>query len=192
MAQKLIKYIEMDEFKKVLAAEKDRKFKLAYVLAMGSGLRISEVLGYEGISKKKNKETGEIVEKKIKIPHLTREQIDLNKHQIKILGKGSKERITHTSPWLSQTNIKLLPLKIPRRTLQGRFTRLCKKILKKNLSFHTLRHGWANHLANHPDSKKRMPLSQLQSLGGWSRLDTVGIYLKSNPIHAVDNAWESF
>ena len=49
---KLIRYIEMEEFKKVLKEEKDKKFKLAYVLGMGSGLRISEIIGLkEEVSK---------------------------------------------------------------------------------------------------------------------------------------------
>lgn len=192
MAQKLVRYIEMDEFKKILAAEKDRRYKLIYVLAMGSGLRLSEIAGYKGKSRKKDKKTGEIIEKDVEIPRLEQKQIDLERHQIRVLGKGGKERITVTSPWLNKTNIQLLPIQIPRRTIQGRFTRLCEKTLGKKLNFHTLRHGWANHLANHPDPKKRVSLPVLQILGGWSRLDTVGIYTKSNPYQAVDAAWESF
>jgi len=178
MAQKtakLIKYIEEEEFKKVLKAEKDRRFKLAYALAFGSGLRISEIVGPAPNS---NQE----------IKSLTKEQIDLKAHTIKILGKGGKERITVTSPWLNETNIQLLPLKIARRTLQNRFTKLSKKILHKDLSFHTLRHGWANLLAN----ERNLPIAQLQQLGGWSRLDTVGIYTKANPKRAIEAAWERF
>jgi integrase len=175
MAQKLIRYIEIEEFKKVLAKEKDRRFKLAYVLGFGSGLRISEIIGP---SKNSNQE----------IKPLTQEQVNLEKHQIRILGKGGKERVTCTSPWLNENNIKLLPLKIPRRTLQDRFTKLCQKVLKKRLNFHTLRHGFANYMAN----VKNVPLPLLQQLGGWSRLDTVGVYTKANPVKAIEAAWESF
>ncbi|HUS51749.1 MAG TPA: tyrosine-type recombinase/integrase, partial [Candidatus Paceibacterota bacterium] len=153
MAQKLIKYIEIDDFKKVLAAEKDKKFKLAYALAFGSGLRISEIVGY-----------GE------KIKPLTKEMIDLEKHQIKLLGKRNKERITVTSPWLNKTNILLLPLDIQRRTLQRRFTNLCQKILNKHLSIHTLRHGFANRLVN----EKNLPLPMAQSMLGHEKLSTTG------------------
>jgi len=171
MAQKLIKYIEIDDFKKVLAAEKDKKFKLAYALAFGSGLRISEIVGY-----------GE------KIKPLTKEMIDLEKHQIKLLGKRNKERITVTSPWLNKTNILLLPLDIQRRTLQRRFTNLCQKILNKHLSIHTLRHGFANRLVN----EKNVPLPMVQSMLGHEKLSTTGIYTKSNPAKAIETAWESF
>lgn len=175
MAQKLIRFIEIEEFKKVLAAENDRKFKLAYVLGFGSGLRISEIVGP---AKNSNQD----------IKPLTNDQVNIQGHQIKVLGKGNKERITMTSPWLNETNIKLLPLKINRRTLQDRFSKLCEKTLGRKLSFHTLRHGWANHLVN----EKNLPLPQLQILGGWSRLDTVGLYTKANPKKAVEAAFENF
>ncbi len=179
MAKKLIRYIEIDEFKKILKAEKSRDYKLAYVLGFGSGLRIGEILG---AAKNSNQN----------IKPLERHQVDLKKHQIKILGKGNKERITITSPWLTESNLKLLPLKINRRTMQGRFKRLCVKTLDKELNFHTLRHGWANHLANNPDPKKRVSLPVLQQLGGWSRLDTVGIYTQANPVRAVEAGYEAF
>ena len=175
MTQKLIRFIEIEDFKKVLSKEKDKKFKLAYVLGFGSGLRISEIVGP---AKNSNQD----------IKPLTKQQVNLQAHTIKVLGKGGKERITMTSPWLNETNIKLLPLKINRRTLQNRFSKLCEKVLGRKLNFHTLRHGWANHLAN----ERNLPLPQLQALGGWSRLDTVGIYTKANPKRAVEAAYESF
>lgn len=179
MAQKLVRFIEIEDFKKVLFKEKDKKFKLAYVLGFGSGLRISEIVGP---AKNSNKD----------IKPLQKNQVDLQRHQIRVLGKGGKERITITSPWLNESNIKLLPLKINRRTLQNRFGKLTEKVLGEKMTFHTLRHGWANHLANNPDPKKRVSLPVLQVLGGWSRLDTVGIYTKANPVAAIQSGWESF
>lgn len=184
MAQKLVRYIEIEEFKKILSEEKDKKFKLAYVLGFGSGLRISEIIGYKGKSKKKNK-----IETEIEIPRLTKEQVDLDKHQIRInYAKRGKQRITVTSPWLNKTNIQLLPLDIPRRTLQGRFTRLCKRVLGKDLNFHTLRHGFANYMAN----ENNVPLPMVQQMLGHSRLDTTGIYTTANPIKTIETAWETF
>lgn len=172
---KLIKYIEIEEFKKVLQAEKDRRYKLAYALAFGSGLRISEILGP---AKNSNQE----------IKALTIEQVNLTAHTIRVLGKGGKERITITSPWLNETNLKLLPLKINRRTMQERFVKLTTKVIKRRLNFHTLRHGWANYQVN----VKGLSLPYLQQLGGWSRLDTVGIYTRANPVKAVEAAYENF
>ena len=206
----------MDEFKKILKEEKDKKFKLAYALGMGSGLRISEIIGLkEEVSKchrakisvsrelvngKKKKvykcrDCGKILSQKEmvrgdkwKIPPLTKEQIDLDKHQIRILGKRGKERITVTSPWLNKTNIQLLPLNIPRRTLQDRFTKLCNKELKKRLPIHTLRHGFGNYMVN----EKNTPITVVQSLMGHSDVSTTGMYAKANPKKAVDTAWENF
>lgn len=168
---KLIRFITTEEFKKLLKAEKRKDYKLAYVLGFGSGLRISEVLGLEG-----------------KIKPLTKQQINLKEHQIRILGKGGKERITVTSPWLNEKNMKLLPLSIKRSTMQKHIRKLGKKVLGKSITFHVLRHGWANRLAN----DKNMPLPLLQTLGGWSRLDTVGIYTKANPKQAIKEAYERF
>lgn len=171
MQQKLIRFITIEEGKNLIAAEKNKEFKLAYALALGSGLRISEVLGYKG-----------------RIQPLTKEQIDLKTHQIRILGKGNKERITVTSPWLNEKNINLLPLKINRRTLQRRIALLGKKVLNKEITYHTLRHGFANFMVN----EKNIPLPMVQSMLGHSRLDTTGIYTKSNPKQAVEIAWEAF
>ncbi len=171
MSQKLIRYIEIEEFKKILAAEKDKSFKLAYVLGFGSGLRISEIIGYNE-----------------NIKPLTKEKIDLEKHQVRIIGKRNKERITIASPWLNKSNIQLLPLKINRRTLQRRFTLLAKKVLGRDISFHTLRHGFGNYMVN----VKNVPLPIVQSMMGHSRLNTTGIYTKANPQRAIDTAWEAF
>ena len=128
---------------------------------------------------------------KWQIKPLTSEQVNLETHQIKLFdAKGGKDRITVTSPWLTENNLKFLPLfpKVQRRTLQNRVKKLCQKVLSKNMSIHTLRHGWANYLVN----DKNIALPILQQLGGWSRLDTVGIYTKANPVHAIKSAWEKF
>ncbi len=186
--KKLIKFISIEDFKKILNREKDKKFKLAYVLAFGSGLRISEVIGYKGLSKKKDKKTGELIIEDVVIESLKREQVNLQEHQIKLFGKGGKERITVTSPWLTEKNVNLLPLKINRRTLQRRFSILCNKVLKKHMSFHTLRHGFGNYLVN----DKNLPLPMVQGFMGHSRIDTTGIYTKANPKKAIETAWESF
>ena len=161
----------MEEGKKLIAREKDKKFKLAYALALGSGLRLSEVLGY-----------------KDKIPPLKEEQINLQEHTIRILGKGNKERITVTSPMLNETNIKLLPLKIHHRKIQRRILKLGNEVLGRKITYHTLRHGFANFMVN----DKQVPLPMVQSMLGHSRLDTTGIYTKSNPKQAIETAWEKF
>ena len=163
--KKLIKFITIEEFKKILAREKDRKFKLAFALGFGSGLRISEVL------------------------NLQFEDVNLKEHQIFIRqGKGGKDRITVTSPWLNSSNISLLPLNIPKRTLQYRISTIGKRILGKTISFHTLRHGFGNFMVN----EKGLPMPLVQSMMGHSRIDTTGIYTMANPKQAIEKAWEVF
>lgn len=184
---KLIRFITMEEGKKLIAKEKDKQYKLAYALALGSGLRLSEVVGYKGLSMRKNKK-GVIIQKKVEIKPLTREQIDLKAHTIRIYGKGGKERITVTSPMLNETNLKLLPLKINRRAIQRRIKRLSNQVLKSKVTFHTLRHGFANYMVN----EKNVPLPMVQSMLGHTNLETTGIYTKSNPKQAIETAWEVF
>jgi len=169
--QKLIRFITMDEGKRLIAGTPNKKLKLAMALALGSGLRISEVIGY-----------------KEKILPLEMDNINLETHQIRVYGKGGRERITVTSPMLNSTNIKLLPLKINRRTLQRKVEQLGLKVLKRKVTFHTLRHGFANFMVN----DKNVPLPMVQSMLGHSRLSTTGIYTQSNPIKAIETAWEKF
>ena len=177
MASKLIKFISTDEFRKVLKAEKDNARKLAYVLAFGSGLRISEIVGP---AQNSNQD----------IKPIQAHQINLETRQIKILGKGGKERITVINPLfpIKENMLRLLPLKIERRTLQNRFKNLCIKVLSKPLNFHTLRHGFANHMLN----ERGLPMPMVQGFGGWARLDTVGIYAVANPQAAISKVWEGF
>ena len=174
---KLIKFISTDEFRKILKAEKSNDFKLAYVLAFGSGLRISEIVGP---AKNSNQE----------IKPLMPDQINLESKQIKVYGKGDKERITTINPMfpIKPNMIKMFPLTINRRTLEMRFKKLCKKVLGKGLNFHTLRHGFANHMLN----ERGLPMPMIQGFGGWARLDTIGIYAKANPSQAIDKVWEGF
>lgn len=211
--EKLIKFITFEEFKKLYSKTKDRHTKLAEILGFGSGLRLSEVVGFrkalsrcckvEVIKKREGKKKhcfcsecnnqlklSDIIRSKTEwdIPPLMPGNINLISHQIKILGKGNKERITVASPALKEEHLKLLPITIPRRTLQYRIQALSEKHLGKKISFHTLRHGFGNFMVN----EKNLPLPMVQGMLGHSRLDTTGIYTKANPKQAIDKAWESF
>lgn len=174
---KLIRFISTEEFRKVLKAEKDSNFKLAYVLAFGSGLRISEIVGP---AKNSNQE----------IKALRSSDVDLTTKQIRVFGKRGKERVTVINPLfpLRESTLKMLPLNIPRTTLQRRFRVLTSRVLGRSLNFHTLRHGFANHMLN----ERNLSMPMVQGFGGWARLDTVGIYAKANPVQAVEKVWEGF
>lgn len=169
--RKLINFITLEEYNKLMKAEKNKYYRVAYMLMFGSGLRLSEVVGSQDG----------------KIKPLQPNQINFDSHQIKVFGKGSKERITMMPKPMKEEHIKLLPLKINRRTLQYHLKILGRKTLKKEIHPHMLRHGFANHFVN----EKNTPLPYMQSFLGHSRLDTTGIYTKANPKIAVDSVWES-
>jgi len=213
---KRIEFVSFEEFQKLHKAEKDNKMKLIYSLAFGGGLRLSEIIGLrEELSPccnalleiKREKEEGRTLKKKYcskcnqciphnkikrsktqwRIPPLEKERVNLVTHQIQLdIAKGGKWRITVTPPNLREPQLSLLPITIPRRTVQARFEALTKKVLKKKLSIHILRHGFGNYHAN----VLKTPLPIVQQLMGHSRLDTTGIYTKANPEFAIQEAWK--
>lgn len=160
---KLIKYINEEEFDKLFSKEKKREYKIAYLLAFGCGLRISEIIGF------KRKDGTEI-------KPLGPEQINIKEKSLRIMGKGGKERIVPLFPGFKEEYLKLLPLKIKRITLQTHFSKLCKKVLGEKRNFHQLRHGFAV-----ASVKRGIKLPFLQMALGHSRLDTTGIYTAAAP-----------
>ncbi len=163
-----------------------RECRIAMLLGFEAGMRISENVGYKGVSKRTNKKTGIVVVKKIEIPALTKENVE--SASIRILrGKGGKDRIVPRPKRLNQTAVDILPLKLKRRALQDFVTKLGDKVLKKQITFHTLRHGFASHLLN-----SGRPIHEVQMLLGHSRLDTTGVYLHANPVKAIEGARDIF
>lgn len=122
------------------------------------------------------------------IPPLKPEQVNIQTHQIRLdVAKGGKWRVTITPKNLTPEMLKLLPLEVPRRTIQYRFDQLCLKVLNKKMSFHILRHGFGNYQVN----VLKLPLPMVQQFMGHSRLDTTGIYTKVNPDFAIQEAWKA-
>jgi integrase len=189
--KKRIEFISPEEFNQLLKACKDKKLKLAMILGFGSGLRISEIIGFQRKFKHRtNKETKvlELIPDNSFIPQLASDKIDLEKHQIRIdEAKGGKWRIAPTSPALKPEHLKLLPINTPRRTLQNQFKSLAKKVLNKNMSFHILRHGFGNYCVN----ILKLPLPLVQSYMGHSSIAVTGIYTKANPEEAIKQYWEA-
>ena len=182
MVKKLPKIINQEEFEKLFAAvEKKHKFasekrkpiikqyKLAMLLGFEAGLRISEIVGW-----------------KDRVPKLTKQNIEGNSIRI-VSGKGAKDRIVPRPKRMNNPAVDMLPLEIKRRALQGFVTELARKVLDKEISFHTLRHGFGSHLAG-----QGRPLHEIQMLMGHSRLDTTGIYLHANPKKAIEGARDVF
>jgi len=180
-----IEFISFKDFKELYKACKDKELKLAMLLGFGSGLRISEIVGYKRKFKfrKKIKEIDNS-----EIPSLTKDKIDIDKHQIRIdAAKGGKWRVTITPPALKPDHLKLLPLKVERRTLQNKFKKLAMKVIGKNISFHILRHGFGNHMVN----DLKLPLPMVQQYMGHSSIAVTGVYAKANPEHAINEAWKA-
>ena len=173
---KLITYIKEEEFEKLLKAEKKKEFKLAYLFGFGSGLRISEIIGYK-------RKDGKAIEP------LSPDRIDLQAKTIKVLGgKGMKDRIVPLFPGFSETYLKMLPLKIKRSTLQSHFKTLAKKVLGRDCHFHELRHGFGVM-----STIKKVHMPFIQQAMGHSRLDTTGIYTAASPEEmkkAYEEAWK--
>lgn len=213
---KRIEFISPEEYRKLFVKTKDREMKLVLMLAFGSGLRISEIIGLKSrISdccrapvnmtrelignrnfkryscSKCNKalqfENLRYAGRDWQIPPLTPDKVDLVKHQIRIdAAKGGKWRVTVTPPTLTEEYIKMLPIKTPMRTIQHQFWKIALEALGKKMSIHILRHGFGNYQAN----ILKTPLPQVQALMGHSRLDTTGIYTKVNPEEATSAIWK--
>ena len=169
-----------------------QEYIIALCFAFGGGLRISEIVGYKGISKRKNKKTGEIIIKQIVIPKLEYSQIENN--MVRLLGKGQKERMTLLpAKILKQGGVtradlkKYLPLTASRRAVQLFIEQITLEVLGKKKSFHKLRHGFGTTLAG-----GNRPLHEIQMMMGHSRLDTTGIYLHANPQTAIKGAEDVF
>lgn len=170
-----------------------QQYMIAMCLGFGAGMRISEIVGYKGTSIRKNKKTGEVIEKEINIPPLTYDQIENNMIRI-IGGKGGKDRVTllpiklFRGVGITRDDLKKsLPMAVKRRSIQNFIENLTLSVLGRKKSFHKLRHGFGTTLAG-----ANRPLHEIQMLMGHSRLDTTGIYLHANPKSAVDAANEVF
>lgn len=175
--KKLPKIISFEEYHKLLDYVKLKKpcrweqYSLAMILGFEAGMRISEILGY-----------------KDKVPSLTKNKINFQANTIRIeSGKGQKDRIVPLPKSFKKKHYAMLPLKLSRRALQDFIKKIGKVMLDKEISFHTLRHGFGTHLAS-----MGRPLHEIQMLMGHSRLDTTGIYLHANPKKAVEGARELF
>lgn len=175
----LPKFVTFEEYQQIIKHCRSKKlnkdYLIAFILAFEAGMRISEIVGL--------KENGAW-----KIKPIMPDKINLKTNAITIVGgKGGKDRIVPCPKAFNETALRRLPIKIPRRTLQHRITKIGRDILKKEITFHSLRHGFGSYLAG-----SGRPLHEIQMLMGHSRLDTTGIYLHANPTQAIQGARDLF
>jgi len=174
LKKSLPKSLSIEEVDKLLNIELNTPFdyrnKAMLELMYGCGLRVSELISIET------------------------NDIDMINCQIKISGKGNKERIIplgeysidYLRKYLNKRNLLLknktcnklfLNNRGEQMTRQGFFKNL-KKILKEkhlnsNISPHTLRHSFATHLLN-----RGADLRSIQEMLGHSDISTTKIYTK--------------
>jgi len=182
--------VHEEDFKKLLEVTKRPEHKLAFILAYGSGLRISEIAG--GI-----RSDGTVMLK------LMPECINLKEHKILVRqAKGMKDRITYAPRWLRQQDLKYFPIKIGKRAVQsaflrlslkaginweiGKYTRGDKEVPIYRYHFHCLRSSFVTRLMN-----KGIPSHQVQLLAGHSNLATTSGYAKADPTIAIENIFRA-
>lgn len=164
-ARKLPKCVRPDEFKDLIKVipKKDVISRVAFLLAYGSGMRISEVL-------------------RCKKEHFRDTSIFIPE------SKYGVERVVPIPKGWKQKFFDYLPIPIKVRALQRRFDKY-KKLAKLNPSytFHSLRHGFATRCL-----EEGVPPNQVQLLIGHSNLSTTSIYVKANPVDALKSYEELF
>ena len=163
MGKRLPEIINEEEFFKIMKIDKKKEHQIAFSLGFFCGLRISEV------------------------EKLTQKDIDYDRKMLFIReAKGGKDRYVPFPSTITK-GLKHIPIKIKRRALQHSITKYGKKVLNKNIHFHTLRHGAATLYLS-----KGMNIRQVQQLLGHSRLDTTMIYTHVSPDeikNKMDEIW---
>ena len=161
----LPKSVRVEEFKLLLdkVPTKDFEAAISFLLAYGAGMRISEVLRCSPEHFRPNS---------IFVPE----------------SKYGVERIVPIPKGWKKDFLKKLPLKTSTRTLQRKFRKYAKAAkLPDNYVFHSLRHGFATRLL-----ESGSPINQVQVLLGHSNVATTSIYVKANPIDALESYYERF
>lgn len=163
--RKIPKCVRYEEFFKLIGAvsKKDFTSRIAFLLAYGTGMRISEVL------------------------RCRKEHFNVNSIFIPE-SKYGVERIVPIPKGWKFDFLNRLPLKTTARTLERRFKKFANKCnLPEYYSFHSLRHGFATRCL-----EQGMPINQVQVLMGHSNISTTSIYVKANPSDALKSFEELF
>ena len=154
--------ISEEEFIQLISGVKKPHHKLSFILGFYACMRVSEVV------------------------NLKPENVDIKQRLIRIKqAKGKKDRNVPL-PKQAVRGVKNLPVGIGERSLQIAIKKYGKKMLDKDIHFHTLRHSGATHYLN----KKKWSLRHIQQLLGHSQLSTTAIYTHVNPDELISKMWE--
>lgn len=163
--RRLPKSVRPEEFPLLIAKvpTKNIKHKIGFLLAYGSGMRVSEVV-------------------KCKAQDFRENSIEITE------GKGGKDRIVPIPKGWRKEFVKYLPLGISKRALQKAFKLYKEKAnLNPKYSFHSLRHGFGTRLV-----ENGVPINQVQILMGHSNLATTSVYTMASPVDAIKNYEDLF
>ncbi len=161
--------VTIEEYVEILKQTTGLHHRMGMMLAFESGLRISEVT------------------------HLRPEHINLKEKTIQVRGgKGNKDRVTILpESWDDKVHRPLLPMPCTKRALQKEFELACKrtglKEKKKDVHFHSLRHGFATFCY-----EQGVPLEHIQILLGHSDISTTMVYVRVSPFKAIKSARQAF
>lgn len=151
--KKLPEILNINEFKRLIENTHKEHHKISFQLAFFCGLRISEIV------------------------KLKKENIDNTRQMLFIKeSKGNKDRYVPYPKRLSP-RLKLIPINIGVRSLQIAFKSTLKRSnIKKDLTFHDLRHSFASYCHS-----QGMSLKDVQQILGHSNIATTSIYLHTSP-----------
>ena len=162
---KIPKAVRPEEFKLLIQKipTKDLIARISFLLAYGSGLRVSEVL-------------------RCKKENITDNTIFISE------SKYGVERIVPKPKGWKNYFLLDIPIRTTARTLQRKFKSYSKAAkLPDHYTFHSLRHGFATRLL-----ESGVPINQVQVLLGHSNLSTTSVYTKANPHDAIKSYEDLF
>ena len=145
----------------ILNSIKKPHHKLAVALGFYQAMRVSEIV------------------------NLKQEDVDIGQRIIRIKdAKGGKDRNIPIAPQV-QRGLKNLPVDCGVRALEIMFKKYGKKVLNRDVHFHTLRHSGATYYLN----DKKWDSRQVQVFLGHSSLQTTQIYTHVKPQDLVNLMW---
>jgi integrase/recombinase XerD len=163
MSRKIPETIIEQEFIKLLKNTAKKHHRIAFILGFYGCMRVSEIV------------------------NLLPEHIDRGQRLIRIKqAKGNKDRNIPIPPQAVK-GLSHIPIKCGVRSLQIAFKNKAKKVLDKDLHFHTLRHSGATHYLN----KKKWSTRQVQQLLGHSKITTTEIYTHVTPQDLINEMWDN-
>lgn len=164
-SRKLPKCVRPEEWIKLIQVipKKDKVALVSFLLAYGSGMRLSEVLRF-------------------KLEHFTKNSVFIPESKY-----GVERYVPIPKGWKPEFE-KVIPIKVSGRTLQRKFIKYSKLAgLNPRYTFHSLRHGFAVRCL-----ETGMPINQVQVLLGHANISTTSIYVKANPIDAIKSYEDYF